>query len=245
MVSADIISATQTRALRQTTVEGVTEYLRGLIHRGDIGPGESLPSERQLADSLRVGRVTVRAGIATLIEEGYLVAKRGSGGGTFITDLGEPQRRWLERMRTNLHDLEDMLEFRIALERRAVKLAATRRTKANIADMAAAVEATRAATTVTAYRSADSAFHLAVATAARSPRIAAGIAESRQSLFTPTDALPYQAAISRTVDEHAAILEAITARDGEAGAALMESHINETRKLLRKLIRRASLNSSL
>jgi GntR family transcriptional repressor for pyruvate dehydrogenase complex len=232
-------SAGETPALRQSAVDGVTEYLRAMIHRGEVVSGEALPSERQLAETLGVGRVTLRAGIRHLTEEGYLVAKRGASGGTFVTGLTEPHQRWLARMRENLHDLEDIFEYRTALERWAVKLAASRRTKKDLTLMTGAIAATRSSTSVDAYRSADSSFHLAVAAAARSPRISAGIADSRQSLFTMTDALPYDAEIRRTGDEHAEIHAAILAKDGELGAHLMEAHIDRTRLLLRSLIRSA------
>lgn len=34
--------------------QGVAEYVKALIRRGELGPGDRLPPERQLAESLGV-----------------------------------------------------------------------------------------------------------------------------------------------------------------------------------------------
>src|SRR6202047_5104918 len=56
------------------------------IGLGVIAPGESLPPERELAARLQVSRDTVREAIKSLAEAGYLVARRGRYGGTFLAD---------------------------------------------------------------------------------------------------------------------------------------------------------------
>lgn len=56
--------------------------LREHIQEGGIGPGHALPSERDLCELTGMSRVTVRKGIETLIDEGLLLRKQGSG--TFV-----------------------------------------------------------------------------------------------------------------------------------------------------------------
>lgn len=53
--------------------------LRERITGGEIGSGDALPSERDLCDILGASRVTVRRAIATLIDEGLIVRRQGSG----------------------------------------------------------------------------------------------------------------------------------------------------------------------
>lgn len=53
--------------------------IRNLIERRAIEPGEALPSERNLALSLKVSRVTVRKAVAGLVEEGVLIQRHGAG----------------------------------------------------------------------------------------------------------------------------------------------------------------------
>lgn len=54
-------------------------FLRGLIERGEIGDGEQLPREEELARRLRISRVTVRQALQVLAEDGLLVRQRGRG----------------------------------------------------------------------------------------------------------------------------------------------------------------------
>ncbi|WP_338425956.1 GntR family transcriptional regulator [Sphingopyxis kveilinensis] len=58
--------------------------LRRKIVEREIGPGEALPSERDLCDILGASRVTVRKAIEMLTDEGLLTRRQGSG--TFVTE---------------------------------------------------------------------------------------------------------------------------------------------------------------
>ncbi|RVT42475.1 GntR family transcriptional regulator [Sphingobium algorifonticola] len=57
--------------------------LRQKIMTGELGVGDALPSERDLCEILSASRVTVRRAIETLIDEGLIVRRQGSG--TFVT----------------------------------------------------------------------------------------------------------------------------------------------------------------
>ncbi|MCH4893282.1 MULTISPECIES: GntR family transcriptional regulator [unclassified Sphingomonas] len=53
--------------------------LRDRIVTGEIAIGDALPSERDLCDLMGASRVTVRRAIETLIDEGLIVRRQGSG----------------------------------------------------------------------------------------------------------------------------------------------------------------------
>src|SRR6476660_4987862 len=57
---------------------GLADAIRLLIVDGRIPVGARLPSERALADTLRVSRTTVTAAYTQLREDGYLNARRGA-----------------------------------------------------------------------------------------------------------------------------------------------------------------------
>jgi DNA-binding FadR family transcriptional regulator len=59
--------------------EQIAELLVGDIRAGVLRPGERLPSERDLAGRLRVGRSSVREALAELQVEGILEIRPGSG----------------------------------------------------------------------------------------------------------------------------------------------------------------------
>jgi DNA-binding transcriptional MocR family regulator len=58
--------------------QGLADGIRMLIIDGRVPVGARLPSERALADSLRVSRTTVTAAYTQLRDEGYLNARRGA-----------------------------------------------------------------------------------------------------------------------------------------------------------------------
>ena len=60
------------------TYQGLADGLRMLIVDGRLPVGARLPSERALADALRVSRTTVTAAYTELRDDGYLHARRGA-----------------------------------------------------------------------------------------------------------------------------------------------------------------------
>lgn len=63
----------------QTLTQAVAEHLT-LIHQGEVGPGDRLPAERELAEPLRVVRISVREAIKILQPHGYVRVRRGRNG---------------------------------------------------------------------------------------------------------------------------------------------------------------------
>ncbi|WP_431031105.1 PLP-dependent aminotransferase family protein [Plantibacter sp. RU18] len=58
---------------------GLTEALRAAVRSGRLASGTRLPASRALASDLGVARSTVTEYYTTLVEEGWLVARHGSG----------------------------------------------------------------------------------------------------------------------------------------------------------------------
>jgi GntR family transcriptional repressor for pyruvate dehydrogenase complex len=214
----------------------VAQELRGRIHRGELGPGDRLPPERELASTLGVSRDRVRDALATLETDGYLHAKRGATGGWFVTELGTPFAAWAARTE---HDLDDIVDFRLAVECESARFAAQRRTRTDLNAMRRAVERLDNAATPREYRLADVAFHAAIALASGNDRLAAAVEQARGELFEPADELWKHGRIESLAD-HRAIVDAIQRQDAEAAARAMAEHIERTRAEVRSLARRAA-----
>ena len=60
----------------------VKKLVQDAISAEELKQGDSVPSERDIADLLQVSRVTVRKAFSELVDEGLLIQKRGSG--TFV-----------------------------------------------------------------------------------------------------------------------------------------------------------------
>lgn len=216
--------------------QAVADHLRTLIHRGEVGPAERLPPERELAEQLGVARISLREAIKQLRDEGYVEVKRGATGGTYVTELSRPAAAWRARMRTQDGEIDDILDFRIALETEAAVLAARRHDRNDLIALQKAIDALRDTDGRATFRQADSQFHLALARAARSDRLAEAIEASRGDLFSPHDLLPYAEPVEETLRDHQQILDTVTARDGDSAARIMREHLDRTRAQLRRIV---------
>lgn len=216
--------------------EGVAEHIRGMIHRGELGPGDRLPPERELAEELGVARASLREAIKSLQSRGYVVVRRGAHGGTFVTELSRPFRDWREHVRKQRGEIDEIIDFRIALEQHAARLAATRRTRPDLTELRAAIESMEASDGRATFRLSDSRFHSAIARAARNTRLEAGIDQARGALFSPHDLLEYIEPVAESLRDHRAVYEAIRDKNADAAASLMAAHIDRTREQLRVIV---------
>ena len=60
----------------------VIDIIKNEINSGAYKAGERIPNEFELAESYKVGRVTVRRAIEELVQQGYLTKRQGKG--TFV-----------------------------------------------------------------------------------------------------------------------------------------------------------------
>lgn len=85
------------------------------IAQGDINPGDSIPSERELSQQFKVSRMTVRQAISNLVNLGVL--QRSHGVGTFVTrpkiehDIGQLVSFTESTLRRGLNPSGKLLEF--------------------------------------------------------------------------------------------------------------------------------------
>ncbi|MFI6297105.1 GntR family transcriptional regulator [Nonomuraea sp. NPDC050790] len=121
-------------------VEQATEALRAEIAAGRWPVGAKLPGETTLAGQLGVGRSTVREALRALAGAGLVRPRQGSG--VFVTAT-EPLEDWPARLRRAA--IGDVYEVRMLVEVQAARLAAHRRTEADLATLQTALSTRRAA----------------------------------------------------------------------------------------------------
>ena len=66
-------------------VSAIARVLQDNIMSGHYAPGDRLPSEADLCSHFAVSRPTLREALGRLTARGLLVARRGAGGGAFVT----------------------------------------------------------------------------------------------------------------------------------------------------------------
>lgn len=74
----------------------IMDEVRGGLVRGTLGPGEALPSVREVATDLRVNPRTVSQAYAELEREGIVYVRRGQG--TFVAPDIRPDERERPRL---------------------------------------------------------------------------------------------------------------------------------------------------
>src|SRR5215831_5136609 len=161
---------------------------------GVVGFAERLPSERELALRLGVSRVTVREALRALQEAGYVDAKRGRYGGTFVTFRPDHPPltpvRVLARGKARVREISDVLTFRHVLEVVAAEAAARRKLaeheRAYLLERLAAAEAAD----LRIYRQCDARLHLAIAELTGSTSLAMAIADIRMDLDDLLNSIP-------------------------------------------------------
>ncbi|MGP5394911.1 GntR family transcriptional regulator [Arthrobacter rhombi] len=63
----------------------IEAWLLDAINRGRLAHGQKFPTERALASSLNVSRMTLRQALSTLEARGWITRLRGADGGTFVS----------------------------------------------------------------------------------------------------------------------------------------------------------------
>lgn len=177
----------------------VADALRRLIALGALFPGERLPSERELAETLRVGRDSIRRATRTLSAEGLVETRLGRSGGTFVSDRPVQPQRLSEEILASHREIRASYEFRLAVEPAAAALAAARATPEDVARITAIAD--EEAWSFRSWRSIDSRFHAAVAEASGNWLLLDAVQRTRTAFFAwydaiyarvPWDSLPIQ-----------------------------------------------------
>lgn len=214
---------------KSDSTEQVITYVRDLIARGELRPGDRLPAERDLALELRVSRPTIRAGLRALAAMGVVVSKHGSG--TYIPDgppiLGSEPLRFLAALHGFSRD--EMYEVRRVLEVSAAGLAAERASAEHTAAIAEEVASLFASIDdPQAFLLHDIRFHRAVAAASGNPILAA-LVEMVSALYYERRRETAERATDRNLrdaaDLHRNIYQAIRTHDVERARAIMNEHL--------------------
>jgi GntR family transcriptional regulator, transcriptional repressor for pyruvate dehydrogenase complex len=221
---------------RSPLVELAVSQLREQVLSGQWPVGGRLPAETELAQRLEVGRSTVREAVRALVHAGLLETRQGSG--TYVRSV-TPRADWEPRLRRAA--VLEAYEVREALEVQAARLAASRRTEADIEALHACLaERERARGADARFVEADLAFHRSVVAAAHNPLLAemfdSFAAVLREALIAIRSDQAVQSADSDAA--HARLAAAIEAGDAAAAAQATHDHLDPTAASLRSLIDR-------
>jgi len=216
-----------------TAFEETVERIGTAIRLGLLPPGSRLPSERDLAAQLGISRGTLSKALATLVQSGYVVARRGRGGGTFIA--AEPPLAGSEVD----PEWRQLLRWRAAVEIGAAALAAEHASAADVAALRREAEEMEAAAEADyeRFRRADGRFHAALAAAGGSDPLLTTMTELQGRLSELLAQLPSPVPVRRHANEqHLALAAAVERHDPTAAMELMREHVAGTELLVATLL---------
>ena len=119
----------------------IISKIRDHINNKNLEPGEKLPSERMLSEKLEVSRGNVREAIQKM--EFYGLLKSVPQSGTFVANIGIVALNGMvdDILALRDPDFKDLVETRILLELKTVRLAALRRTEEDLHRLKEALDA--------------------------------------------------------------------------------------------------------
>jgi DNA-binding GntR family transcriptional regulator len=197
--------------------------LRRAITTCRLKPGDAI-TEASLTERLGVSRTPLRQALHRLADDGLVVIRPQAG--TFVS--GIDRQGWQEGRL-----------IRRALEVEGVKLAAARVTDSALDELAHLLSRQRRIARQGPHEeffTLDDAFHAAISGLSGFPKLWRTIDGAKAQLDrTRYLAIPKLRRAAVTVTEHVAVLEALTARDGEAAAFLLGQHLDKSDLAIERL----------
>ena len=215
------------RVTKISISDEIAKQIMDLISRGELKPGDHLPSERELCKDFGASRSSLREALRCLSIVGVLNARVGEG--TSVTEDGEKfLRKIIEwRLITERHDIENLLEVRMALEGVSAAKTARHATPEQVEVLRKLVTKMQGSLKdEKAFAALDLEFHVAIAGASRNELVSDLIALVRGQLLKALHkVLVVPHALPAALKEHTAVYDAIERRDPDGARKAMQAHL--------------------
>lgn len=164
-MNLDVLSKNENQEITNR-VKIIISQISDLITNKHLQPGDKLPAERILAEKFNVSRRSVRVAILKLESFGILISIPQSG--TYVANIGTVAMNGMIKdiLNLGLPNFKSLVETRILLELKVVRLASLRRTENDLRNIKEALDAheTKLLSGEDAVQE-DLLFHLAIAKA--------------------------------------------------------------------------------
>lgn len=232
------------RAQSQSLPELVRRELQKAIEENRVGPGDRLPSERELAQQFDVSRVVVREALSALEATHTIEIRRHRG--AFVRDRPSSTLRtsWPGWLAAHRSELVELLTIRQALESLAAGQAARKRRRSDITVLTGLCERfeqelATSAPSIDRLVELDIEFHRRIASVAGGALLPQLVDELVGVLRDPPATFVAPGRGEITARDHRAILDAIIAKDADAAAVAMLDHLAHIIELVAKAAQQA------
>jgi GntR family transcriptional repressor for pyruvate dehydrogenase complex len=227
--------------IERTSIKDQTlDRLKRYIMASSVKTGQRLPSERELAERLGVGRSSVREALKVLQTVGLVEVRIGDGtyitsqaGASFGRTLGFELAAWSGA-------LMEIMDARLLIEVAAARAAAERSTIDDLAAMQREVERMETAirSDPPAYLAADMQFHRLIGHATHNPLMAqviTNLIDMLEHLLDEADEFP-AGLLNEGEGSHRAVLHALQQHSPDAAARAMHLHQKHAAQLWEAII---------
>ena len=212
---------------RERLADQVADKIMQMIRNGDFKPGDKLPSEPELMKIFNVGRSSIREAIGALSLIGLVTVRPGQGTHVAGQSLNSEDKPIGLMLTAGPDKVREFVEARLELEKIIARLAAERATDQEI-EALKAIHArlkpplkNRAATI-----EADLEFHGTIARASHNSLLVRILSELRLPMRNWIEQkADFKLIYGKVYEQHAAIMDAIEARDGSKAQAAMQAHL--------------------
>lgn len=221
----------------QSLAKQIADNIREAILEGRLRADDRLPTEMELAERFGVSRPTIREALKRLAAQNLVRSRRGPAGGTFVNRPGRDELSGAlataATLMVSLGDFElpQIAEARESLEMLCCRLAAERRTAAELEVMAEELERQRAgALTDEEFCASDVRFHRALVTAAHNPVLEFVMYAVIEALQPVMNLVVYRFRDrAEVLSQHGRILSALREGNGEAACTALSAQMASLR----------------
>jgi DNA-binding FadR family transcriptional regulator len=221
------------------TFEEAVQQIAEKVRSGDLHLGDRLPSERELAELMRISRPTLREAVKVLAEAGVLEVRRGQTGGIFVASELVPRDLLRTRSEIRVGEVAGVLEARRLLEPRVAQLAAVHAAEDDFAAMQATIERQRELAAQDDFLShedlflqLDLKFHLAMARASRNSTVMALMRSLFNRLEIARDMAMHAPTVPDwTIEIHERTLAAVRSSDFVLIDSVMDEHLSQLEQI--------------
>jgi GntR family transcriptional regulator, transcriptional repressor for pyruvate dehydrogenase complex len=217
------------------TDEAITK-IKEMIVSGEMQPGSRLPPEKELSERLGLSRNSLREAVKALELIKILDVRQGDG--TYVTSLQPHLLLDAMSFVVDLHQdrsVIEIFEVRRVLEPHAAGIAALHITDEQVAELRQKLESVDESTPVEELVAHDIEFHRFITQAAGNAYMTSlldGLSSStvRARVWR---GLTQERSVTRTLDEHRAIVDALASHDPEVARSWVTVHISGVESWLR------------
>ena len=215
------------------------EAIKQMIVAGELGPGDRLPREADLADRLGLSRSSLREAVKALTLIKVLTVRQGDG--TYVTSLDPAMLMDALGFVVDFHRDDSVLQFlevRRILEPAAAAIAAIAMPREQITGLADLLDELPPEPDIEELVANDFEFHGRIAAATGNPLLCSLLEalSGRTQRARMWRGITQGTAVERTLDEHWAIQRALATRDPEAARSWTTVHIAGVEDWLRQAL---------